>query len=541
MMIAAVVSVSACSGIAHAAAEDFMPVLRFDSSERWRPLNVIDFANEGDHLLCYGTSVVPTGAPPPAVNCVDFGIDPSTQQMAAGMVRGGNTWLYINGKHPGTDAESYHSPNSGCRTDVLLDCDSGTASKIYYHTLQHGAYDYHDFWWFYRFNAGGVGPFDDASYDHQGDWEGMTVAVSQSDATRFDYVAFAQHAGVYRYLRDVLRCDAGGTGTCGDDSTPVGKRVWVYVANGTHASYPEPCEKNPGISLFPPQINTEYCKQSAMIVGSIARPENHFDGAAPWGKNADAAAAAEMPPFQLDGTGPDALPLYWPHWEGRWGNNDASGMCYDTQSWTMDEYCEARFPGTQDPNPSYNGPMGDGPLSPGAPNGSQRQRFWEPWNVGTPTEGASGVSSSTSGTQGEAGCASWFGPFTSAVACDPTSLKNALGEGGLGQSGSLRIYLASHGGRVASAPGLAQAVGKGPLVVGDSVKLRGTGANTTELHLRAIQAGQLVEAEFDRLGLANGGEATVNVDAVGDQLLMTLRRPDGILVRPSEVKTAPLP
>src|SRR5205807_1805724 len=141
----------------------------------------------------------------------------------------------------GLDASSYRGP---CAGGSLLDCGLAPSSAIYYQEVpsptQSPGYEYLDYWFFYRYNDGPT--FDGNPIDkHQADWEGVTVGIASKEASTFDWAAFAEHKHVYKYLRQNLWCDGGGPGSCGTDANKIGQRIQVFVTNGGHASYPEPC------------------------------------------------------------------------------------------------------------------------------------------------------------------------------------------------------------------------------------------------------------------------------------------------------------
>lgn len=83
------------------------------------------------------------------------------------------------------------------------------------------------YWMFYYYNNGieGVG-------DHEGDWEMVQVHLSKDSGYLRDQMAFSQHSwGVL--------CERGEYETEGADAPGFGGQPVVYVANGSHAAYPE--------------------------------------------------------------------------------------------------------------------------------------------------------------------------------------------------------------------------------------------------------------------------------------------------------------
>lgn len=75
------------------------------------------------------------------------------------------------------------------------------------------------------------------STTNEGDWEAVSVAPSLVYPATFVYAWFSQHDyGWVNYLRENLICADTSDDKCGDESTPVGAHVKVYVAKGTHAN-----------------------------------------------------------------------------------------------------------------------------------------------------------------------------------------------------------------------------------------------------------------------------------------------------------------
>jgi hypothetical protein len=110
-----------------------------------------------------------------------------------------------------------------------------------------------DYWWYLPDNPSGSGggAFCGAGFviagitchDHQSDWEGITVILDgDSRSSSPTAVAYAQHGGVTRYTWRALqelwgRADRARFAE-GIDTT---RRPLVFVAQGTHASYPRSC------------------------------------------------------------------------------------------------------------------------------------------------------------------------------------------------------------------------------------------------------------------------------------------------------------
>jgi Tol biopolymer transport system component len=431
-------------------AAKFRPLLRFDSSEHWRPQDIDSFLSEGGHKSC------PDRVSP--ASCIDA-------SRPTDLTRFGATTAYLD--IAGTEVDDYRSSVPACVSDDVWDCGGGTRSAIYYHTVRSpGGYDYLDYWWFYRFNN--VPDVIPGAFDHEGDWEGMSVAPSRVDPATFDYASFAQHTGWYSYLRENLRCDDGEWGSCGEEDAKEGRRLQVYVANGTHASYPFPCSE----SLDPPHL----CFQQ-----DGNRPELGYDGAREWANNPDDATALALHPF------PSAPS--WTAWAGRWGASQVGA----------DEAANS-------------------PKSPG-----QQTRFAAPWAslCAGDNDACARSSRVRVATRHELDrrCGTWFGAGVVAAACGVGTLERALQRRRLNRRGSVTLSIrrakraraAKRRARQRSTAvtGLAQAIAA-PLAAGDVLRVRGRSQVPVTLLVRARSGSRLIEARFDGLRLSRRCDA-VNV------------------------------
>ena len=183
-------------------AKRFRPILRFDSAEPWRPLNVDRFLDEAalgsPQRLCQ-REIRGAGRCEPVVGHREF--DSAISHFRLG---GEDRYVDIAGSQP--NGLDYRSPNQCPRSSPLLDCNRDPGSAIYYDVVGANGRYYVDYWWFYRYNdfprlgkaAACTGPIRILCSDHEGDWEGVTVVIPAADANRVEYVDYAAHEGVFR-------------------------------------------------------------------------------------------------------------------------------------------------------------------------------------------------------------------------------------------------------------------------------------------------------------------------------------------------------
>lgn len=381
-------------------ASQFQPVLRFDSSEEWRPLNIESFFGESQHSIC-------------KIVC-----DATPIESAADLNRHRAEDAYINiaGHYEiSGNEDTYHSPYNACTATGLRDCDTGARSAIYWRPAgMFGGYPFIDYWFFYRANY-----FSEEAGFHEADWEGVTIAPSLTGGT-FDYAAFSQHGIYYSYLRDVLRCEdapASSTpeaGTCGTESEHDGMRAVVFVANGSHANYTTPCSET---------VILLSCQQNGP-----GQQERGYDGAKRWGRAFDDPSTAWSSLLKMPDTGQEA----WSDWPGKWGvekavgspaNQSISVECADHDN---GEGCVA-------------GPRGDE----------------------EPLAAALGLSEPISPGLSAVSCASWIGEGVSAAVCNPKALKRAVLAGVVGSNPELRVAVPGAQNGLASGRGIAQVAGNG--------------------------------------------------------------------------------
>jgi hypothetical protein len=461
----------------------FEPQLHFNSTEKWRPLNVASFMTEEDpentghsyNKLCT------------ELGCND--IPPEEWQSAMGADAPDAPHLKM-GK---LDEHEYPtSPNVECYGEAYEDCNSGPRSAMYYHVVPSSndgektdaGYNYIDYWTLYRYNQDQNDPL--SLDDHQGDWEGVTLAPSVTDPQSFDFAIFAQHAYESVYAPENLQCDGGGEESCGSSTFPGGQRVWDFVAVGTHAAYPGVDEGG----------FTGICTQA----GSPA-PEGCHDGKAPWGADYE---PGDLLPF------PSTHESNWVDWPGTWGEDTGTG------------------PG-----------LGKSPDSPGS-----QERFKCPWHeyAGDPTACPSSLQHSPAGAREAvaSACGNWFGGMVVMTVCSPSALRQAVHTARVGHRGTLRIMLDKRRGHAASLRGVAQAIGR-PLRVGQTVAVVGRTPSDTELLVRAQDHERLTQAVFRGLGLNHGGRGHLTVlrGRHGPRVIWVA--PDGRRSQPFQMRVAKLP
>jgi Tol biopolymer transport system component len=460
----------------------FQPLLMLDSSEKWRPLNVAMFLSEQDPI---------TGQPwnqvcSPSQGCTGLTGDSTLEQYPTS-----DSHIDIHHDPNAEDVQNtYTSPNPSCISTVgstqVLDCGHGPASAIYYHVTgpSPGGYTYIDYWFFYRNDQGA---FDVGK--HAGDWEGVTVAPA-ADGSTFAFAEFSEHGHWESFLRDNLRCDDQGQGSCGTenqvDTTPaqpfyVGQHVMTFPAAGSHANYPQP--------------------------GDTPLTDNGHDGTVSWARNWDPTTSvlgtcpSSVPSDTAGVCGPALIafpatgaqdadwntgPEQWTDWPGNWGATtgstpDATSPCspagaYDPGRCGNDHAAHFFAPWSsdgnqdcpQDPQDQYGQPLPPGTACPAV----RRTRSAMPLS-----------------------CTNWFGDEVATLVCDQSSMRAALRSRRMTRRGGFALTLARHPGKAAAAPGLAQLIGP-PLRPGGRAFLNGTLPPGTEIAVRANEGWRLDAGVF---------------------------------------------
>ena len=260
----------------------------------------------------------------------------------------------------------------------------------------------------------------------------------------------------------------------------------MYVAAGTHASYPMPCHDRSGAAFVLPGVAGRAvgrlvlgCRQEG-VEGPVPAgllPEGGYDGARPWGADDDPAA---LRPLALDDGFTD--------WAGRWG------LPGTTRSPARQWDARARASG------------------PASAAGRARARAAAPRR--DPGEAAAAATT----------CADWLGEHVAVVVCDEAALQAAFAAGTLGRPGAVTID-GGAGRPAASAPGLAQ-LGGGPLLAGETATVSGAAAPGSVLVARSLTSGGPAETVVALDAAEPGEPLTVRAGGGGDAPL-SVRDADG--------------
>jgi hypothetical protein len=383
--------------MSEALAQSFRPILRFDSDEWWRPLNVDSFFGETysdgrpiHHQVCRGLSA-------PGIDCTLMTSAATLHDYRNGWNASDKlTWPYIDISDNGL-LDGYATPDQWCAPGSLLDCDTDAVrTSIYWHVVEPSVianYRFIDYWFFYRFNDAPL-----VEFDHEGDWEEVTVAVSPDAAnpSTFAFAAFSAHGENWYYLRPTLYCDSGSApGSCGATQ----KRVHSFVASGTHANYSQPCPA--------------FCEQTDEN-GDGFLPENPYDGDAFWGANDTSDALKPFPPelgWDVSVPSPN-----WVNWWGWWG------------IYSGDAHVES--PAALRTRDAYH--------HPGAVIFCTER--WTDDQVNCPEVGEFPRQVGLTVARRASVCVPWAGPGVAVAVCEPDVLRRALREGTVEAAGPVRVH-----------------------------------------------------------------------------------------------------
>src|SRR5262245_32159171 len=178
---------------------------------------------------------------------------------------------------------------------------------------------YLDYWWYLPDNPAhsGSGAFcgpgfsigGATCFDHQSDWEGVTVILDGNDpAGPPAAVNYAEHDGSVRYSWRALQQLWDQTRLQGlAPEKEIAVRPLLFSARGTHASYPVACSQRS-------------CPRNAVpgIRDTSALHDASHDGKIAWSGDTDSACAATCVaalPTRRGGAEPEG----WNAWHGEWG------------------------------------------------------------------------------------------------------------------------------------------------------------------------------------------------------------------------------
>ncbi|MBS1870620.1 MAG: hypothetical protein JSS99_13265 [Actinobacteria bacterium] len=452
---------------AGALAARFRPWLLFDRGELWRPLDVSSFLAEGDHRFCTRAAGAVSCRPLPDATAFDDLARPGASAGAA-------TYLDVAGSR----LADYRGPQ---RCGSLDDCGTGARSAIYYHATESNDRFYLDYWWFLRFNhfarshpaiscRVGATRTNGVCDEHEGDWEGVTVVTPPDDDQHVDYVVYAAHKGTFRYAASTLQLR--------DGTRPV-----VYVAQGSHASYPAPCRSG---CHQPPGLAVD---------GVLELPEGDTDGTRPWARDGDDCVA------NRPGSCLESLALQpWNQWPGQWGAGcgDACG----------------------------GNPGASSPRSPGL-----QPRYQAPW---CSTQGGAFTCDSRA-----LRCGDWLGPQVVLVACDPGVLSQSQRRSDALAPGRLALVVGRTERSQETTPGVVQALGP-PLRPGEQATVVADGP-ATQILVRSVQDGTIAEDRFVVPAARAGQRIAITVTAGADAPLVLADGQRPVERRLVTAATAPAP
>jgi hypothetical protein len=259
------------------------PLLRFDSTERWRPLEISAFLHERF-------------------------ADGKGHQLPK---PDGSGYLDIHGQHDG--GAEYFTPVAGhCITAADarkaksgFNCDRGAPTAMYYRRTEHDRLWFWDYWVFYRFNdyTGKINNCGIYCDDHEGDWEGVTIVTTASLQPQVKGAIIATHQHLVATTASALEV--------------LGDHVAIFVATGTHASYRFPCEGG--------------CDQFRTGLLDVTWPvEESHDGRQDWDGNSDADCqhidcVRPLPEHEPASASNAPVPIGWNAWKRGWGATCQTG------------------------------------------------------------------------------------------------------------------------------------------------------------------------------------------------------------------------
>jgi hypothetical protein len=200
---------------------------------------------------------------------------------------------------------------------------------MYYHLRPDGDLLHIDYWWYFRYNVSpvktttmclaGFSVTELSCFDHESDWEGVTVTVENTrsdDASLPEAVAVTYSGHAWRYRLSWPELEAHGVIV--SETHPL-----VYVAFGSHASYPVPCGASEPAPLSADRDCWQGRYREEILVIGVPLPDGRRDGEAPWIMNDPGLCAqvACLAPLPVDR---DDKPTSWNAYPGRWGRAECT-------------------------------------------------------------------------------------------------------------------------------------------------------------------------------------------------------------------------
>jgi hypothetical protein len=319
------------------------PILRFDRDEQApRPLAIEDMFARGDVQQCFSRRSAETKcepAPHPGtLRNGDTHLEltlPRAKKIHATALREEELVADIRAAADAPSVRPQTAPPPGTLPAAPVDAPPlGGGSAIYVHPVPADTEDarllYLDYWWYLPYNPAksGSGAFCGPGlvipgvtcFDHVSDWEGMTVVLDRTTPGREPKpvaVLYAQHAHVFRYEWEALDKawdDDPDVAAIREEAEDGAARPVVFVARGTHAGYPLPCEGG--------------CEQET---GAEEKPH---DGDLPWAGNTLPECGSQPCLRMLPTARGGREPALWNAFEGPWG----ARSCFLTH------YCDSGSP-----------------------------------------------------------------------------------------------------------------------------------------------------------------------------------------------------
>jgi hypothetical protein len=226
-------------------------------------------------------------------------------------------------------------------------------ARMYVHVREERGRLYLDYWWYYIFNTSpwrsevnclpGLTLHALSCHDHEGDWEGVTVILDVKDdqetIDRYDRSNVTPESAVYSAHSHRVRWPWASLEHARDEGADEATHPLVYVAAGSHASYPTGC------------VGRDRCNQELALEGL---GDGSFDGERDWPYNDRDDCRRTQCLIALPSTRDGRQGVLWNAFPGTWG----AAYCIP-----VGKVCS----------------LVDGPPSP-----SSQKRFQTPWDADEP-------------------------------------------------------------------------------------------------------------------------------------------------------------